>query len=172
MAFLEPCEDKKVLSGQLIVTLIWVAITAIGVFLRPSPAGHGTHQQLGLPPCASVLLFDRPCPGCGLTTSWTATIHGQLTEAFRAHPIGPVLYLGLTAIAFINVWAYFKRLRVDTSGRKWTLGIVVGGAIFFGFGLARFVISDRYSAPNEVGNYLEGLARQSKPKSSSAPMPQ
>src|SRR5687767_5754572 len=118
MPFLEPCDNKRVLSGQLIVTGLWLAVTAFGVFLSPSPHGHGTHQQLGLPPCPSVLLFDKPCPGCGLTTSWTATIHGRLTEAFQAHPLGPILYVTFTVFAIVNLWAFFKRYRVDTSSKK------------------------------------------------------
>src|SRR5690348_8767324 len=106
MPFLESCDNKRVLSGQLIVTGIWATITVIGACLSPDPSGHGTHQQLGLPPCPSVLLFNRPCPGCGLTTSWTATIHGHFAEAFAAHPLGPILYGLLTLFAIINLMAF------------------------------------------------------------------
>ncbi|MBC8066072.1 MAG: DUF2752 domain-containing protein [Chlorobia bacterium] len=162
MPFLEPCEDKKILIGQLIVTGIWAVITGVGIYLSPSVHGHGTHQQLGLPPCPSVLLFNRPCPGCGLTTSWTATIHGNLPQAFSAHPLGPLLYLALTTFAVINLYAYIKRLRVDTSGRKWMVGIVASGVVFFGFGLARFFLTDNYAAPNEMANFLKRVAPDKK----------
>ncbi len=157
---LEPCTDKRILKGQLIVTALWIVITAIGIFLSPSPNGHGTHQQLGLPPCPSVLLFDKPCPGCGLTTSWTATIHGQLATAFTAHPLGPLLYLGLTFAAIMNLWAYFKGYRIDTSGRKWMFGIVTGAILFFGYGIGRFILSDTYRAPDELENYVRSFSPQ------------
>lgn len=158
MSFLRPCNDKKVLGGQLIVTFIWAAITAFGIYLRPDPHGHGTHQQLGLPPCPSVLFFDKPCPGCGLTTSWTATIHGRIGEAFQAHPLGPFLYLALTVFALINLWAFFKRFQVDTSGPKWMVGIVAGAVIFFGFGVGRFILTQTYRAPGEVQNFVKKLS--------------
>ncbi|HJP83295.1 MAG TPA: DUF2752 domain-containing protein [Fimbriimonadaceae bacterium] len=154
MPFLEPCDNKRVLSGQLIVTGIWATITIIGACLSPDPSGHGTHQQLGLPPCPSVLLFNRPCPGCGLTTSWTATIHGRFAEAFAAHPLGPILYGLLTLFAIINLAAFIKRQRVDTSGRKWMVGIVMGAVIFFGFGISRFVIDDHYRTTRELEAFI------------------
>ncbi len=158
MPFLENCSNRRIISGQLVVVLVWVAITAFGIYLNPNPHGHGTHQQLGLPPCPSVLFFDKPCPGCGLTTSWTATIHGQFGAAFKAHPLGPILYLGLTAFAFINLWAFFKKYRVDTSSRAWTIGIVVGAVVFFGFGFTRFMLTQRYQAPGEMQNFIKQLA--------------
>jgi hypothetical protein len=157
MPFLEPCDNKRILSGQLIVAGLWLAITAFGIYLSPSPHGHGTHQQLGLPPCPSVLMFDKPCPGCGLTTSWTATIHGQLGEAFQAHPLGPFLYIIFTVFAIVNIWAYVKRYRVDTSGKKWMFGIVTGAVIFFGFGIVRFITAQSYAAPNEASDYIRRM---------------
>ena len=129
MALLEPCTDKRILRGQLVVTFIWAIITGIGIALHPDRYGHGTHQQLGLPPCPSVLLFGRPCPGCGLTTSWTAFIHGHFAEAFHAHPLGPILYLLFTAVAIVNVYAYFKRYHVCTDGRNWAIGLCLGAVM-------------------------------------------
>lgn len=160
MPFLEPCGNKRILKGQLVVTWLWLAITVVGIFLRPDSSGHGTHQQLGLPPCPSVLLFDKPCPGCGLTTSWTATIHGNFVQAFAAHPLGPILYLGLTVVALLNIFAYFKGYRLDTSGRRWMTGIVIGAVIFFGFGIVRFVTTDTYRSPNELQSYFKTLAER------------
>lgn len=160
MSFLKPCTDKKLLSGQLIVTGIWAVITAFGIYLSPDPHGHGTHQQLGLPPCPSVLFFNKPCPGCGLTTSWTATIHGRLGEAFQAHALGPILYIGLTIFAFINLWAFIKKYHVDTSGKAWMTGIVVGAVIFFGFGFTRFAMTKEYQSPGEVQNFIKKLGAQ------------
>ena len=161
MAFLEPCDDKKILNGQLVTFAIWLAITAFGIYLSPSPHGHGTHEQLGLPPCPSVLFFNRPCPGCGLTTSWTATIHGRFIEAFHAHPLGPLLYLGFTYVALVGLWAYTKKFRIDTGGRAWSVGMMVGALVFFGFGFIRFALNDHFAAPDEITNYVQRLSRKS-----------
>ena len=32
-----------------------LVMVAVGLYLTPDPAGHGTHQQLGLPPCLGLL---------------------------------------------------------------------------------------------------------------------
>lgn len=154
----KPPKQRRKYLGSLTLPLVWLAVTGFGIYLRPSPDGHGTHQQLGLPPCGSVILFDRPCPGCGLTTSWTATIHGNLAEAFSAHPLGPPLYLIFTVLAVANVWAFAKKRTVDTSGVRWTYGVVAAGIIFFGFGMARFFSTPKYAAPNELGDYFKRVA--------------
>src|ERR1700733_6946613 len=101
--------------AQLAWTAVWVACTAIGLYLKPDAHGHGTHQQLGLPPCPSVLLFDRPCPGCGLTTSWTRFLHGDIVGAFSAHPLGVPMFLGFTFVALGALYGNFKgqRLLID-----------------------------------------------------------
>lgn len=137
--FFEPVEKRKMLSGQLIWFLVWAVATGIGVFLlKPSPFGHGTHTQLGLPPCPSVVLFDRPCPGCGLTTSWTAFMHGDVLRSFVIHPIGPLLYLGFTFSAFLAGYGFLRMLRIRTEQRliNQVLTVVLVG--FLAFGVVRF----------------------------------
>jgi hypothetical protein len=65
-----------------------LVMVGVGLYLTPDPAGHGTHQQLGLPPCTIYYLTGRPCPSCGLTTSVSAILHGQFGLAWRANPMG------------------------------------------------------------------------------------
>lgn len=154
----KPPKQRRKYIGSLTVPIVWVVVTAIGLYLNPSPDGHGTHQQLGLPPCGSVMLFDRPCPGCGLTTSWTATLHGRFVEAFHAHPLGPPLYLAFTAFAIASLLAFFQKRTIDTSGTRWTYAIVAAAIIFFGYGMTRFFTSPKYAAPNELGNYIKRVA--------------
>jgi len=62
------------------------------------PLTHGTHRQLGLPPCALKLLTGLPCPSCGMTTSISLVMHGDLRAAWQANWAGVVVaVLGLTA---------------------------------------------------------------------------
>lgn len=126
---------RKRLTGQLIWFVLWVLVTGVAAFLKPDPGHHGTHQQLGLPPCPSVLFFHRPCPGCGLTTSWTAFVHGNFTESFRAHALGPLLYLLFTVSACLGMygWIKGKRLRSDSKTANWALISVLGALLVFGF---------------------------------------
>lgn len=138
MVQLEAVESRKLLRGQLTWFLSWVVITAIGIYLNPSPAQHGTHRQLGLPSCPSVIFFDRPCPGCGMTTSWSWMVRARLVEAFQCNAFGPILYLAFTASALACGWYWFKKVRFDTNTRpmNWALGVLV---IFFAsYGVIRF----------------------------------
>ena len=50
-----------------------------------------------LPPCPFRLLTGLPCPGCGMTRSLSAMLHGNLALSFRYHPLGPVLFAGAVA---------------------------------------------------------------------------
>jgi hypothetical protein len=91
--------SRRVVLSQLVVPAVWLFITGFGLYLHPDASGHGTHTQLGLSPCPSMLFFDRPCPGCGLTTSISAFLHLKFGLAFSAHPLGPIAYLILTFFA-------------------------------------------------------------------------
>ena len=54
--------------------------------VRPDPRGFGTHEQLGLAPCAFRVLLNLPCPTCGGTTSFAHFVRGHWSEAFHANP--------------------------------------------------------------------------------------
>jgi hypothetical protein len=150
MALFERAESRRRIAGQLIYFLAWLAITAVGAFLRPSHVGHGTHEQLGLPPCPSVLIFDRPCPGCGLTTSWTALIHGDLASSFSAHALGPFLYLFFTATAVLALRGWFGCLRMNVDTPTFNRAIIVGAILFFCFGLVRMSVTTHYRAAQDI----------------------
>jgi len=67
----------------------WILASA----LEPDKRGHGTHQQLGLPPCTFRVLFGRRCPSCGMTTAWAHLARGQLVPALQANVGGTLLGL-------------------------------------------------------------------------------
>jgi hypothetical protein len=136
--------NRRYVAGQLTWFCMWVAVTAIGLYLAPKPEGHGTHTELGLPPCPCVAIFGRPCPGCGLTTSFTATLHGQFGLAFKAHPLGPILYALFTCTALLCFYGWWKRKRVDFTAppMRYLSGAFV--VIFLIFGVARFVMFPHY----------------------------
>jgi hypothetical protein len=84
-----------------LVALGTLTVLILAARLTPDPAGHGTHEQLGLPPCAFLAATGHPCPTCGMTTAFSHTAHLHLAAAFRTNPFGALLALG-TAVAF---WA-------------------------------------------------------------------
>ena len=70
-----------------------IVLLVMRVFFVPSPAGHGTHEQLGLPSCMLMERFGFPCPGCGVTTAVTHAAQGHWTQALIVQPFGLALAL-------------------------------------------------------------------------------
>ena len=68
-----------------------VAVLLVARRLDPDPRGFGTHTQLGLPPCAFKVATGRPCPTCGMTTSFAWFARGRLADSWRANPAGSLL---------------------------------------------------------------------------------
>ena len=85
------------------ITLVLAGLFMAGLLvtarnLTPDKDRMGTHQQLGLPECGFISMFGKPCPSCGMTTSWSHLTRGQIVQSFRANPGG--LLLGIMAAVF------------------------------------------------------------------------
>lgn len=104
------------LSLSLRVVFVLLACFLLAGFglarsLTPAPAGFGTHQQLGFPPCTTRALWNIPCPACGMTTSFAHFTRLQLPSALRANASGVLLaVLSLLAIPWCLVSAWRGRL--------------------------------------------------------------
>lgn len=70
-----------------------LAVVITAAMLTPAAAGHGTHTQLGLPPCGFLVFTGYPCPGCGLTTAFAHMVRLQIGGAWHSNPFGIVLFL-------------------------------------------------------------------------------
>ena len=87
--------------------LLGCLVFAVAAILSPydtdgRPLSHGTHRQLGLPPCAMKALTGIPCPSCGMTTSLSLVMHGDLAAASEANPAGLIVAgLGLVATVWL-----------------------------------------------------------------------
>jgi len=84
------------LALSLATTLLLLTLT---LFTTPDPRGFGTHEQLGLPPCRSIEWLGFPCPGCGITTSISLLLHGDLRASLATQPFGLIATLLLAAFA-------------------------------------------------------------------------
>ncbi len=95
---------QRIALAALALALLALLVTA-GT-LTPDARGHGTHQQLGLPPCTFFVIFQRPCPACGMTTSWAWLLRGELEHALAASAGGTLLAgLSLVGVPWLLVSA-------------------------------------------------------------------
>jgi hypothetical protein len=89
--------STKWVRGVLIgMAIALSAILAISMWLNPydadgNPRKMATHTQLGLPPCNMVTLVGKPCPSCGMTTSFALLAHGDIKNSVKANWVGTLL---------------------------------------------------------------------------------
>jgi hypothetical protein len=117
-----------------------LVMMGVGLYLTPDPAGHGTHQQLGLPPCTIYYLTGRPCPSCGLTTSVSAILHGQFGLAWRANPMGFLIVAAAGAVALNSLFALLWGRSVRIENTRFTLLLLGLLAIWLLHGAVRFAL--------------------------------
>lgn len=102
--------------GWFFLFAIPTAVMITAMMLTPNPVGHGTHTQLGLPPCGFLMVTGLPCPGCGLTTCFTHMIRGEVVMACRANSFGVALFLvsfftiPISATGFLRGWPVLETL--------------------------------------------------------------
>lgn len=94
------------------VALACLALLVIGARLAPDAAGHGTHTQLGLPPCAFAVTLGKPCATCGMTTAVSTASSGNLLEALAVQPFGAGLALTAAAAFWIALYVALTGSRV------------------------------------------------------------
>ena len=85
--------------GAGAIALMCLSVLSIAAWLTPASQGHGTHTQLGLTPCMWVAALDRPCPTCGMTTSFSYAGQGSWIQSAKTQPMGTLLTL-ITATIF------------------------------------------------------------------------
>jgi hypothetical protein len=119
--------DRKALWGHLLLVLAVSALVAVGFWLDPNPSGHGTHRQMGFPPCTIYYLTGRLCPSCGMTTSVSATLHGKFALAWRANPFGIAFILLAVGAALnsLSILTLGKSLAIPPKMSAWGLGTLV-----------------------------------------------
>lgn len=89
-------ESHRILAAMAGITLATALI--LGAL---SHHGHAplSHQSL----CASVILFGKQCPGCGLTRSFVAIGGGEVAKASVLNPLGPILFALFAAYLIVQL---------------------------------------------------------------------
>jgi hypothetical protein len=96
---------------------------AMAAWLRPNPAGLGTHQQLGLPPCSIRMVWGIRCPACGMTTSWSHFVRGEMISSLRANLAGALLAILVSVAVVVLVSGCWTG---RTPGRGWLVAAAWG----------------------------------------------
>ncbi len=114
------------------------AVVALAMWLTPvGPKGDALAAPSGetLPTmCWLRASTGHECPTCGMSRSFVALFHGDLSHAFRFHPVGPVLAVGTVLVLFSVIWLALTR-REPLWGRPLfarALTLSAGGALFAG----------------------------------------
>jgi len=140
LSSVRPCKFPK--SGRLLLLVSGAmlgGLLAVAGMLKPDSRGLGTHEQLGLPPCAIQALFQIPCPSCGMTTSWARLMRADITGSLNANPAGTtaaviamLLSLGMISSGWNGRWS-----RLIAAPRFW-LAVVLGqGMVMLVFWVCR-----------------------------------
>jgi hypothetical protein len=91
-------------GALLLVAVALTAVLTTAVLLNPyykddpnhpdgTPRTMETHRQLGLPPCSFKTMTGLPCPSCGMTTSFSLLMHGDIWNSLQANAVGTLLAL-------------------------------------------------------------------------------
>ncbi|MBN72454.1 MAG: hypothetical protein CME32_24625 [Gimesia sp.] len=120
------------IGWKLRLLLICWSLFLIGGFcvairIQPDPRGFGSHQQLGFAPCVIKNQFSIPCPSCGMTTSFSHFVRGQLSQSAQANTSG--LILALVCLAMIPwswISVYHRRLWLISNPELCLLWLICG----------------------------------------------
>lgn len=73
--------------------------------------------------CPFKLMTGLPCPGCGMTRSVVALLHGDVTGSAYFHPLGVPFVLAMLALAITDAWLWWRDSRSGQAVRpaSWLL---------------------------------------------------
>jgi hypothetical protein len=100
------------------LTLVLIAVGLVGVFtlavvLNPydsdgQPRRMGTHMEIGLPECTFYEVTGKPCPACGMTTSFSLLMHGDVVNSLHANAVGTLFAVFCLALIPWNLVCAFR----------------------------------------------------------------
>lgn len=96
----EAATNRLLGAMAAVVCAVWLGVA---VWVVPDSAGHGSHTQLGMPPCGWVIAFDKPCPTCGMTTAFAHAARGRLWTAFATQPFAALLAVAVAATFWMGL---------------------------------------------------------------------
>jgi Protein of unknown function (DUF2752) len=125
----------SVRGGLLGVTAGLVLVFAAAGYIRPydadgQPLRMSSHEQLGLPACNFVRLTGKPCPSCGMTTSFALLAHGDVANSLRANYVGTALAVFCVLLVPWNLFCAWRGRYLFIRSAERALLVVVGMFLF------------------------------------------
>ncbi|HKB18114.1 MAG TPA: DUF2752 domain-containing protein [Candidatus Dormibacteraeota bacterium] len=117
--------------------VLWLVYTRIYWLMQ---AAH-----LGAPPCPFYYWTGHPCPFCGGTRSFAYMWRGDISDAVRLYPFGPVLFAGtIVTVGTLVGGAITGRTWVPRLSRAQWQGVGVGAlvALLISWALKVFVLGN------------------------------
>lgn len=102
-----------------LIALVLLSVMVAAAWLRPAPQGHATHTQLGLPGCGWAVRFGKPCPTCGMTTSFAHAAHASYGRSLVAQPFATLLIIGTAAGFWAALHVLLTGSRVGETVASW-----------------------------------------------------
>ena len=120
---------KWVRALLALMALAFVAVMGAAAYIHPYGTDENgnevaktmaTHTQLGMEPCNMVVLTGKPCPACGMTTSFSLLVHGDVPNSLRANWVGTIMAIWwMTLIPWGLGSAIRGRLLFIRNGELW-----------------------------------------------------
>jgi hypothetical protein len=130
----------RLLALAIALGCLSVLITA--AYLTPSPSGYGTHRAMHFDGCQFLTRTGLPCPACGMTTSFSWFVRGNLLASFYVQPMGMVLAVCTTAAFWVALYIAatgIPALRLTSSIPASYWLIPMFGLVIFGWGWKIFI---------------------------------
>jgi hypothetical protein len=92
-----PLRFRIWVRGALVfIALFLISGFSLAIYLSPykddgSARRMETHRQLGLPECSFKEKTGMPCPSCGMTSSFSLFVRGDLWNSMKANWVGTLL---------------------------------------------------------------------------------
>lgn len=86
-------------------------------------------------------VFEIDCPFCGMTRSFVALAHGDLSSALRFHPAGPLLFAAMVVGVVVIVMALARRGRPLVEQRRFVLAFEAVGVLCLVVGVFKMMRS-------------------------------
>lgn len=125
-------------TACLSLASLLAGLLLLATSVQPDPRGYGTHEQLGMKPCAFRAILNIPCPTCGGTTSFAHFVRGDWRASFHANSAAfAFAFLSTLLAPWLVMSALIGRL-YGVTGADWVfIGLV---AILASIGFSSWLV--------------------------------